>query len=174
MSLEKIEAALRKVPDFPKPGIVYIDITPLLQDKDLFANIVDIMSEKYIDNPPKYIVGIEARGFILGSAMAYKLGCGFVPVRKKGKLPYNTLSVKYELEYGEAEVEVHEDAVQPGDSVLLVDDLLATGGTAAAAVELLEKLGANILGVDFIVELGFLPGREALAKYPIRSLILEK
>ncbi|MCP3965444.1 MAG: adenine phosphoribosyltransferase [Lentisphaerae bacterium] len=174
MSFEKIEAALRKVPDFPNQGIVYIDITPLLQDKDIFASIVDIMAEKYIDNPPKYIVGIEARGFIIGSAMAYKLGCGFVPIRKKGKLPYKTLSVKYELEYGEAEVEVHEDAVKPGDSVLLVDDLLATGGTAAAAAELLEKLGANILGVDFIVELGFLPGREALAKYPIRSLILEK
>jgi adenine phosphoribosyltransferase len=174
MGVEKIEAAIRRIPDFPKPGIIYIDITPLLQDKDILSEMIDLLAADYLDNPPKYVAAIDARGFILGGALACKLECGFVPIRKKGKLPFDTYAAKYDLEYGQAEIEIHTDALQPGDRVLLIDDLLATGGTTSAACELLEKLEADIIGIEYIVELAFLNGRNALTKYKVKSLIAEK
>ncbi|MDD5728401.1 MAG: adenine phosphoribosyltransferase [Victivallales bacterium] len=174
MKTAKLEKALRRIPDFPQKGIIYIDITPLIQDAALFQLTVDLLAEKYFDSPPEYIAAIDARGFIFGGALAEKLGCGLVPVRKKGKLPYKTLTEKYDLEYGSAEIEVHIDAVPSGARVLLVDDLLATGGTTAAAVRLLERLNAEIVGIEFVIELEFLHGRKLLDKYPVSSLILEK
>jgi adenine phosphoribosyltransferase len=174
MNAVKLEQALRRIPDFPKKGIVYIDITPILQDSELFQLAVDLLVEKHLSSPPDYIAAIDARGFIFGGAMATKLGCGFVPIRKKGKLPYKTYTEKYDLEYGSAEIEVHIDAVPAGSKVLLVDDLLATGGTTSAAVKLLETLKAKIAGIEFIIELEFLNGREKLKNYPVNSLILEK
>lgn len=173
MDAEKLEKALRRVPDFPKKGIVYIDITPILQDPELFQLTIDLLAEKYIDSPPDYIAAIDARGFIFGGALATKLGCGFVPIRKKGKLPYKTFVEKYDLEYGSAEIEVHIDAVPSNAKVLLVDDLLATGGTTTAAVKLLKKLEAQIIGIEFVIELGFLNGRQLLSEYPVDSIILE-
>lgn len=173
MNAAKLEKALRRIPDFPKKGIIYIDITPILQDAELFQLAIDLLAENYIDSPPDYIAAIDARGFIFGGALATKLGCGFVPIRKKGKLPYKTFTEKYDLEYGSAEIEVHIDAVPAGAKVLLVDDLLATGGTTAAAVKLLEKLKAQIIGIEFIIELEFLNGRKNL-DYPVNSIILEK
>ena len=174
MDVEKLEKALRRVPDFPKEGIVYIDITPILQDPELFQLTIDLMAEKYIDSPPDYIAAVDARGFIFGGALAIKLGCGFVPIRKKGKLPYKTFVEKYDLEYGSAEIEIHIDAVPSNARVLLVDDLLATGGTVAAAVKLLEKLETQIIGIEFVIELEFLNGRQVLSEYPVSSIILEK
>lgn len=173
MDAAKLEKALRRIPDFPKKGIIYIDITPIIQDAELFQLSIDLLAKNYIDSPPDYIAAIDARGFIFGGALATKLGCGFVPIRKKGKLPYKTLTEKYDLEYGSAEIEVHIDAVPTGAKVLLVDDLLATGGTTAAAVRLLERLNAQIIGIEFIIELGFLNGRKSL-DYPVNSIILEK
>ncbi len=173
MDAAKLEKALRRIPDFPKEGIVYIDITPILQNAELFQLTIDLLAESHIDSPPDYIAAIDARGFIFGGALATKLGCGFVPIRKKGKLPYKTFTEEYDLEYGSAEIEVHIDAVPAGAKVLLVDDLLATGGTTAAAVKLLEKLKAQIIGIEFIIELEFLNGREKL-DYPVNSIILEK
>jgi len=174
MNLERIKAAVRDVPDFPKPGIIYKDITPLLQDGAIFSALIDYLAQPYRNNVPKYVAGIESRGFIFGSALAAELGCGFIPVRKAGKLPYKTIRQSYSLEYGEATVEIHEDAAAPGDRVVLIDDLLATGGTAQAAVSLLEKLNAEIIGIEFIIELAFLNGRKVLNKYPLRSLIIDK
>ena len=174
MNAAKLEKALRRIPDFPKKGIVYIDITPLLQDASLFQLTIDLLAEKYIDSPPDYIAAVDARGFIFGGALAAKLGCGFIPVRKKGKLPYETFTEEYDLEYGSAEIEVHVDAIPSGAKVVLVDDLLATGGTTAAATKLLERLDAEIIGIEFVIELGFLNGRKLLDKYPVNSLILEK
>ena len=174
MNAAKVEKALRRIQDFPKKGIVFIDITPLSQDAEIFQLIIDLLAEKYIDSPPDYIAAVDARGFIFGGALAIKLGCGFVPIRKKGKLPYKTFSEEYDLEYGSAEIEVHTDAVPAGAKVLLIDDLLATGGTVAAAVKLLEKLEAQIIGIEFVIELEFLNGRQRLGDYPIDSLIVEK
>jgi adenine phosphoribosyltransferase len=174
MKAEKLEKALRRIPDFPKQGIIYIDITPILQDAELFQLAIDLLAEKYLDSPPAYVAAVDARGFIFGGALAAKLGCGFVPIRKKGKLPYKTYTDKYDLEYGSAEIEVHIDAVPAGAEVLLLDDLLATGGTIAAAARLLEELKAKIIGIEFLIELGFLNGRQALGNYPVNSLILEK
>lgn len=174
MNVEKLEKALRRIPDFPKKGIIYIDITPVLQDSELFQLTIDLLAERYLVDPPDYIAAIDARGFIFGGALATKLGCGFVPIRKKGKLPYTTFTEEYDLEYGSAEIEVHIDAVPAGAKVLLVDDLLATGGTTSAAVKLLEKLKAQIIGIEFVIELGFLNGRQILGDYPVNSLILEK
>lgn len=170
MSLAAIRSAIRDIPDFPKQGIIFKDITPVLADKCLFAETVELMTKGYLDNPPSKVVGIESRGFIFGAAMALKLGAGFVPVRKKGKLPYKTLEASYDLEYGSASIEVHVDAVASGERVVVVDDLLATGGTARAAATLLENLGAVITGFEFLVELGFLNGRANLSKYRINSL----
>lgn len=173
MDVESIRAAVRDVPDFPKPGIIYKDITPLLRNGAIFSDLIAYLAQPYQNKVPDYIAGIEARGFMFGAALAAELGCGFVPVRKAGKLPYQTLRQAYALEYGEASVEIHVDAVEHGARVVLVDDLLATGGTARAATLLLEKLGADIIGIEFIIELAFLNGRQALDRYPVRSLIIE-
>ncbi len=172
MSKETIADILRTIPDFPKPGINFIDITPLLQDPKLFAETIDLLSAPYMDSPPDYIAGIESRGFIFGAAMALKLGCGFVPVRKQGKLPAETIQETYDLEYGTATIEIHSDALKSGDKVVLVDDLLATGGTVTATANLIKKLGAEIEAVEFVVELAFLNGREKLPDMKIESLVV--
>lgn len=166
-----LEAAIRNVPDFPQPGIQFKDITPVLGDARLFAGAVDLMAARHADAGIDACVGIDARGFIFAAAAAKQLGTGFVPIRKKGKLPWKTHEESYSLEYGEATVAIHQDALQPGARVLLLDDLLATGGTAAAAAKLLEKIGAEIVEVGFLIELGFLNGREKMNGAPIHSLI---
>ncbi|HUU06440.1 MAG TPA: adenine phosphoribosyltransferase [Patescibacteria group bacterium] len=168
MDLEKI---IRDVPDFPKQGIIFKDITTLLQDGEAFRLALNQMLKKYLDAKIDKVLGIEARGFIFAGVLAYKLGCGFVPARKPGKLPYRTIREEYTLEYGSNALEIHEDAIKPGEKVLIVDDLLATGGTALAAAGLAEKLGGEVAGIEFLIELGFLKGREKLAKYPVNSLI---
>jgi len=166
-----LEAAIRNVPDFPQPGIQFKDITPVLGDARLFAGAIDLMAARHADAGIDACVGIDARGFIFAAAAAKQLGTGFVPVRKKGKLPWKTHEESYSLEYGEATVAIHQDALQPGARVLLLDDLLATGGTAAAAVSLLKKIGAEIVEIGFLIELGFLKGREKMNGAPINSLI---
>lgn len=166
-----LEAAIRNVPDFPQPGIQFKDITPVLGDARLFAGAIDLMASRHADAGIDACVGIDARGFIFAAAAAKQLGTGFVPVRKKGKLPWKTHEESYSLEYGEATVAIHQDALQPGARVLLLDDLLATGGTAAAAVNLLKKIGAEIVEIGFLIELGFLNGREKMNGAPINSLI---
>ena len=171
MSLETLTAAIRDIPDFPKPGIIFKDISPILQDGALFAEVIDIIGARYENQQIDSIVVIDARGFIFGSALAYKLGCGISLVRKQGKLPWKTHSVSYDLEYGSAAVEIHIDAVSSGDQVLIVDDLLATGGTAKAGADLIEKIGANIIALEFVIELSFLNGRDKLNGYAVNSLI---
>lgn len=171
MSVETIANAIRDVKDFPKEGIIFKDISPVLQDPELFRMTVDLMCEKYEENPPDVIVAIDARGFIFGSAMAYKMGCSLSLVRKKGKLPWECMEVRYDLEYGSGELEIHVDAVEEGARVLLVDDLLATGGTAAAAAHLIDSLGGDVIAVTFLIELEFLNGREKLDGYPVDCLI---
>ena len=166
-----LEAAIRNVPDFPQPGIQFKDITPVLGDARLFAGAVNLMAARHADAGIDACVGIDARGFIFAAAAAKQLGTGFVPIRKKGKLPWKTHEESYSLEYGEATVAIHQDALQPGARVLLLDDLLATGGTAAAAANLLEKIGVEIVEVGFLIELGFLNGREKMNGAPINSLI---
>lgn len=165
--LEKI----RDIEDFPKKGIIFRDITPLLQDKNAFREVVSFIAENYRDRDIKFIVSPEARGFILGAAIAYELGVGFIPVRKPGKLPYRVERMRYTLEYGEDEVQMHSDAVKKGDKVLVFDDLIATGGTARATCRLVEKLGGKVLGVCFIIELTELKGRDKLAEYDVFSII---
>lgn len=162
---------IRDVPDFPKPGILFRDITPLLADKKAFATAVDALAEPFVGFDVDYVAAVEARGFIFGSAVAKALKVGFIPIRKQGKLPYKTESVTYDLEYGTDTLEIHSDAVKPGSRVLMVDDLLATGGTMAAACRLMEKLGAKIACVSFLVELTELGGREKLLEYSIRTVI---
>ena len=166
-----LEAAIRNVPDFPQPGIQFKDITPVLGDARLFAGAINLMAARHADAGIDACVGIDARGFIFAAAAAKQLGTGFVPVRKKGKLPWKTHEESYSLEYGEATVAIHQDALRPGARVLLLDDLLATGGTAAAAVSLLKKIGAEIVEIGFLIELGFLNGREKMNGAPINSLI---
>jgi adenine phosphoribosyltransferase len=168
----EIERAIRNIPDFPKPGIQFKDITPVLADARLFSGSIDLMTQNFKPGSVDAVVGIDARGFIFAAAAAVKLGAGFVPVRKKGKLPYQTHEQEYNLEYGTATVAVHVDALRPGNRVLLIDDLLATGGTAAAAAALVQKLGAQILEISFLIELSFLGGRKKLSQYPIRSLVV--
>jgi adenine phosphoribosyltransferase len=167
----EIEGAIRNIPDFPKPGIQFKDITPVLADARLFAGAIDLLTESFSAGSVDAVVGIDARGFIFAAAAAVKLQAGFVPVRKKGKLPYRTHEQDYALEYGTATIAIHVDALKPGSRVLLIDDLLATGGTAAAAAELVKKLGAQILEISFLIELSFLHGREKLEGYPVRSLV---
>ena len=167
----EIAAAIRNVPDFPKPGIQFKDITPVLADARLFAGAINLLTERFTPGSVDAVVGIDARGFIFAAAAATKLHAGFVPVRKKGKLPYSTIEQDYALEYGHATVAMHTDALKPGSRVLLIDDLLATGGTSAAAVALVQKLGGKILEAGFLIELKFLNGREKLAGIPVRSLI---
>ena len=169
---KEIEATIRNVPDFPKAGIQFKDITPLLADPRLFAGTIDLLIDRHKPGSVDAIVGIDARGFIFAAAAAIKLGAGFVPVRKKGKLPFKTHEQDYALEYGSATVAMHVDALKPGARVLLIDDLLATGGTAAAAAALVKKLDAKIVEISFLIELKFLNGREKLKDYPIRSLVV--
>jgi adenine phosphoribosyltransferase len=171
VSLAELSAAIRNVPDFPKAGIQFKDITPLLADARLYAGCVDHLVGDFKPGDVDTVVGIDARGFIFASAAAYKLKCGFVPVRKKGKLPFTTYEESYDLEYGSSAVAIHVDAVQPGGRVLLIDDLLATGGTSGAAAKLLQRLGAKILQISFLIELKFLNGREKLKEFPVRSLV---
>jgi len=169
--LKDIQKAVRNVPDFPKPGIQFKDITPVLADPRLFAGCIDLLTHKLKPGEVDFVVGIDARGFIFAAAAALRLQAGFVPVRKKGKLPYHTHEESYDLEYGSNTIAIHTDAVHRGSRVLLVDDLLATGGTAAAAVQLLQKLGARIVGVSFVIELAFLNGRAKLPGAPVQALI---
>jgi adenine phosphoribosyltransferase len=169
--LAEIAAAIRNVPDFPKLGIQFKDITPVLADARLFAGAVDLMIERFAPGDVDAVAGVDARGFIFAAAAAMKLRAGFVPIRKKGKLPFTTLEESYDLEYGSNTVAIHTDAVKPGGRVLLLDDLLATGGTAGAAARLLRRLGAEILEVGFLIELGFLNGRAKLGGFTVRSLI---
>ena len=169
--IETLKSAIRDVPDFPKPGIVFKDITTLLQDPVLLRRTIDLLVVLAGDRPVDKIVAIESRGFLLGGALAHRLGAGLVLVRKPGKLPWKTVSASYELEYGTDSVEMHEDAVGAGDRVLIVDDVIATGGTAAAVGELTRGLGASIVGYLFLAELTFLKGREKLSGADILSLI---
>ena len=168
---DDIRAAIRDVVDFPKRGIVFKDITPVLGDAALLKASIDLLVETARGQAIDKVVGIDARGFIFASAVADRLGAGFVPIRKKGKLPWKTRQTTYSLEYGEAVVEIHEDAVTPGETILLVDDLLATGGTAGAAVELLNGLGAKLVGISFLIELTFLGGRSRLGGHRVDSII---
>lgn len=158
---------MRSIPDWPKKGILFRDITPLLADKDAFSAAIEIISDRYKDKKIDYVAAVEARGFIFGAAVAARIGAGFVPIRKKGKLPYKTESATYGLEYGKDTIQVHSDAVKKGANVLMVDDLLATGGTMAAACSLIEKIGGNVAGIAFLVELKDLNGREKLKNYDI-------
>jgi adenine phosphoribosyltransferase len=166
-----LKAFVRDVPDFPKPGILFKDIMPLLADADAFRTAVDELADWARPRKPQLVLGAESRGFILGGALAHELGAGFVAARKPGKLPWRTVSVAYALEYGDAILELHEDAIRPGTRVLVHDDLLATGGTSAAKVRLVEQLGGEVVGICFLVELDFLAGREALAGHDVHSLI---
>jgi adenine phosphoribosyltransferase len=168
----EIQSVIRNVPDFPHLGIQFKDITPMLADPRLFAGSIDLLTDGFKPGDVDAVVGIDARGFIFAAAAAVKLHAGFVPVRKKGKLPYKTIEQTYALEYGTGTVAIHVDALKPGDRVLLMDDLLATGGTAAASVELVRKVGGQILEVSFLIELSFLNGRDKLKGTPIRSLVV--
>ena len=166
-----LEARIRDIPDFPKRGIVFKDIMPLLADPEALRDTVERLAEFAEPRKPDLILGAEARGFILGAALAYRLGCGFVAARKPGKLPWRTISAKYALEYGFDALELHADAITPGARVLVHDDLLATGGTARAKVDLVEQLGGTVVGLAFVIELEFLRGREKLAGYDVFSLV---
>jgi adenine phosphoribosyltransferase len=169
--MDDLKKLIREVPDYPKPGILFYDLTTLLKDKKGFQKLVDRLCDHYADRKVDIVVGIEARGFIFAPALAYRLGAGFVPVRKPKKLPAKTAKVSYQLEYGTDTLEIHEDAIRPGQSVLISDDLLATGGTAAATVNLVRTLGGNISGAAFAVELTFLKGRAKLPGMDVFSLI---
>lgn len=166
-----LKSVIRDIPDFPKPGIIFKDITPLMKHPQAFRETIDLLVKSVEDLGVTDVVGIEARGFIFGSALALRLGVGFVPIRKPHKLPYETISESYSLEYGTDSIEMHNDALTKGDRVILVDDLLATGGTMQAAVRLVEKTGAKAAYIRFVVELAFLKGREKLAGYDVRSLM---
>jgi len=168
---EDLRTAIREVPDFPKKGILFYDITTLLKDKRGFAMLIDALAEQYLDRKVDLVLGMEARGFIFAPALAYRLNAGFVPVRKPGKLPAETTRYDYVLEYGTNTLEVHRDAIQPGQRVIIVDDLLATGGTAQATTKLATTLGAEIAGLGFVVELDFLKGRDKLKEYDVFSLL---
>lgn len=167
-----IQRAIRNIPDFPQPGIQFKDITPVLADPGLFAASIDLLTAGFAPGSVDAVVGVDARGFIFAGAAAFKLQAGFVPVRKKGKLPHKTFEQSYDLEYGSNTIAIHVDAVHPGSRVMLVDDLLATGGTAAAAAALLQRVGATILSINFLIELSFLKGRERLNGLPVRSLVV--
>ena len=171
MEIKQLAAQIRDVPDFPKPGIVFKDITTLIANPIAFRATVDHLAERYRDRKIDKVLAIEARGFIFGGALAHQLGCGLQIVRKPGKLPYQTLSASYELEYGTDTLEIHEDAVAKGEQILLFDDLLATGGTMAAVAGLVEDLGGEVVECAFVIELDFLKGREKLERWPIFSLI---
>ena len=171
MGKTKLEESIRTIPDFPKPGILFYDVTTLLENKKAFKHSVDALAAKYKNKKIDKVVAVEARGFIIGGAIAYKLGAGLVPVRKKGKLPWKTNSVTYELEYGTDTLEMHQDSVKPGERILIVDDLLATGGTVKAVTDLVKNQGGKIIGIAFIIELVDLKGKDKLKEYPICSLV---
>lgn len=169
--IKSIQRAIRDVPNFPKPGIVFKDITPLLADGALFAKTIDLLAGRYQNQKIQTVLGIESRGFIVGAALAYKLGAGFSVVRKPGKLPYETHKASYELEYGTDSLEIHIDALAPNSRVIIADDLIATGGTAAATAELVSKLGGTVVECAFIIELSFLKGRDKLRNFRVFSLL---
>ena len=169
--IKNLKAAIREIPDWPKPGILFYDITTLLKQGNCFAQAIDALTNPYKDKKIDIVLGMEARGFIFAPTVAYALGAGFVPVRKPGKLPAEKLQVNYELEYGVDSLEIHKDAILPGQRVLIVDDLIATGGTAKAVAEMVESLGATVVGLAFMVELTFLNGREKIGGYDIHSLL---
>jgi adenine phosphoribosyltransferase len=170
-TVERIKGLIRDIPDFPQPGIIFKDITPLLADDDAFSSAIDLIVVRYGRGNVDKVVGIEARGFILASPVAYHFGAGFIPVRKEGKLPWEAEREEYALEYGTAVLEIHKDAIRDGDRVLIVDDVLATGGTARATARLVERLGGKVVGIACLIELTFLKGRENLAGYDFFSLI---
>lgn len=169
--MEKLITKIRDIPDFPKPGIIFKDITPLVKDPTSLRLAVHLLMQPFLERPITAVAGMEARGFIFGSLVAWELGVSFIPLRKPGKLPYDVQSVSYDLEYGSASLEAHIDAFEPNDRVLLIDDLLATGGTAKASCELVEKLGATVEACAFVVELDFLNGRDKLKDYEVFSLL---
>ena len=171
MELERLKASIRDIPDFPKKGIIFKDITPLLADVDAFQSVIDAFAKRYGDRGIDAVVGVEARGFIFGSALAYRIDAGFIPVRKSGKLPHHTHHVEYALEYGTDRIEMHVDALQPHHRVVVVDDLLATGGTIKATCELIQKFESEVVECAFVIELGFLNGRDQLKGQEIFSLI---
>jgi adenine phosphoribosyltransferase len=171
VQIEQIEALIRDVPDFPEPGVVFKDITPVLADPIAFSTIIDLIVVHFGRGNVDKVVGIEARGFILGAPVAYHFGAGVVPVRKKGKLPHDTIDEEYALEYGTAALEIHKDAFGPGERVLVVDDVLATGGTAKAAATLVERIGGKVCGIATLIELDFLHGRDKLEGYDLFTLI---
>jgi adenine phosphoribosyltransferase len=166
---DELKKLIRDVPDFPQPGIIFRDITPILADRDTFHEVVDLMSKHWLDKGVNHVAAIEARGFIPGAAIAVRLNAGFIPIRKAGKLPWRVLTHTYQLEYGTDQLDVHEDALEAGDRILIVDDVLATGGTAAAAVELVRKLGGDVLGVQVLIELSALGGRKRLSGIDVVS-----
>jgi adenine phosphoribosyltransferase len=170
-AVETLKAKIRDVPDFPKPGIVFKDIMPLIADADGLRTAVDLLAEWSEPRQPDIVLGAEARGYITGGALACRLGCGFVAARKPGKLPWRTVAAKYALEYGFDTLEVHADSIRPGQRVLIHDDVLATGGTAKATIDLVEQLGGEVVGLPFIIELEFLDGRARLAGYDVTALI---
>ncbi|MEK7624575.1 MAG: adenine phosphoribosyltransferase [Patescibacteria group bacterium] len=171
MDAVNLKAKIREIPDWPQKGVGFKDITPLLEDADCFKFIVDRLAGFFADKEVKKVVGIDARGFLLASAVAYKLGVGVAIVRKKGKLPHETIAREYELEYGSNIIEMHKDAIQPKEKVVIIDDVLATGGTAKATADLVESLAGDIVGFGFLIDLTFLKGKEKLAKYNVFSLI---
>jgi len=171
VSVESLRAKIREIPDFPKPGILFYDITTLLKDPDAFREVIDQMADQVKDSAVDLVVGMESRGFIFSAPLAYQLHAGFVPVRKLGKLPAETIEVEYDLEYGTATLEIHKDAIKAGQRVLIVDDLLATGGTVQGTIELVRRLGGEIAGLSFMVELTGLHGREKLGDFQIHALL---
>ena len=171
MNSTQLKALIREIPDFPKKGILFYDITTLLKDKLGYATLIDQLSEHYVGKDIDLVLGMEARGFIFAPALAYRLNAGFVPVRKPGKLPAETAKVSYDLEYGSNTLEIHKDAIQKGQRVIIVDDLLATGGTAQATVKLAQSLGADVVGLGFVVELDFLQGRDKLQGLDVFSVL---
>ena len=172
MNIDNVKSAIRDIPDFPQKGVIFKDITPVLANPVLFKAAVDVLAERHLKGKIDKVAAVDARGFIFGAAMAMKLKAGFIPVRKKGKLPYKTIEQSYDLEYGSATICMHVDAIKPGETILIVDDLLATGGTAAATAAMIEKLGGKIVELAFLIELAFLKGRAKLANYPVFSAIV--
>ena len=171
LSVDDLKMMIRDIPDFPKKGVIFKDITTLLSNAKAFATSIDLIGDRYIDKKVDLVVGAEARGFVIGAALAYRLNAGVIMIRKTGKLPYRTVKTLYELEYGTDELEIHEDAISEGNRVLIVDDLLATGGTASAAAALVQKLRGKVVGFAFLVELSFLKGRDRLNEHEVFSLI---